>query len=65
MADFILGRLKFHFKGDWATSTVYIKDDVVRHGGNTFVAMVNDKIELTVYIRRNINSNAELGVLQK
>ena len=41
MADFILGRLKFHFKGDWATSTVYIKDDVVRHGGNTFVAMVN------------------------
>ena len=41
MADFILGRLKFHFKGDWATTTVYIKDDVVRHGGNTFVAMVN------------------------
>jgi hypothetical protein len=41
MADFILGRLKFHFKGDWVTATAYIKDDVVRYGGNTFVAIVN------------------------
>ena len=41
MADFILGRLKFHFKGDWVTATAYIKDDVVRYGGNTFVAMAN------------------------
>ena len=39
MADFILGRLKFHFKGDWVTATAYIKDDVVRYGGNSFVAM--------------------------
>ena len=39
MADFILGRLKFHFKGDWVTGTAYIKDDVVRYGGNSFVAM--------------------------
>ena len=41
MADFILGRLKFHFKGDWVTGTAYIKDDVVRYGGNLFVAMAN------------------------
>ena len=41
MADFILGRLKFHFKGDWVTATAYIKDDVVRYGGNSFVAMAN------------------------
>ena len=41
MADFILGRLKFHFKGDWVTGTAYIKDDVVRYGGNSFVAMAN------------------------
>ena len=39
MADFILGRLKFHFKGDWVTGTAYIKDDVVRYGGNSFVAI--------------------------
>mgnify|MGYP006261183617 CR=1 FL=1 len=30
MADFILGRLKFQFKGDWVTGTAYIKDDVER-----------------------------------
>ena len=28
-------------KGNWATGTSYIKDDVVRYGGNTFVATVN------------------------
>ena len=45
MADFILGRLKFHFKGDWVTATkAYIKDDVVRYGGNSFVAMANTYI---------------------
>jgi len=41
MADFILGRLKFHFKGAWTTSTAYIKDDVVTYGGNSFVCLVN------------------------
>ena len=41
MADFVLGRLKFHYKGAWATSTAYIKDDVVLYGGNSFVCLVN------------------------
>ena len=41
MADFVLGRIKFVWKGNWATGTSYIKDDVVRYGGNTFVATVN------------------------
>ena len=41
MADFVLGRLKFHFKGSWTTSTAYIKDDVVTYGGNSFVCLVN------------------------
>jgi hypothetical protein len=37
MADFKLGRLKFVWKGDWATATAYVKDDIVRYGGNAFV----------------------------
>jgi hypothetical protein len=37
MADFKLGRLKFVWKGNWATATAYVKDDIVRYGGNAFV----------------------------
>lgn len=41
MADFVLGRLKFNWRGNWATSTAYIKDDIVKYGGNTYVAIQN------------------------
>ena len=41
MADFILGRLKFKWRGDWATSTAYLIDDIVKYGGNTYVCIVN------------------------
>lgn len=41
MADFVLGRLKFVWKNTWATGTTYIKDDVVRHGGSLYVAILN------------------------
>ena len=41
MADFILGRLKFKWKGDWVTSTQYIIDDIVKYGANTYVCIVN------------------------
>ncbi len=37
MADFKLGRLKFVWKGEWAASTAYVKDDIVRYGGNAYV----------------------------
>jgi len=41
MADFVLGRLKFKWRGDWATSTAYLIDDIVKYGGNTYVAVTN------------------------
>jgi len=41
MAEIILGRLKFKWQGDWTASTAYIKDDIVRHGANTYVATEN------------------------
>ena len=36
MAEFKLGRIRFVWKGAWATGTVYFKDDIVRHGGRTY-----------------------------
>ena len=39
MAEFKLGRIRFIWKGDWAASTVYYKDDIVRNGGNTYVCI--------------------------
>ena len=41
MADFRLGRLKFNWRGDWATSTAYVIDDIVKFGANTYVCTSN------------------------
>ena len=41
MADFKLGRLKFKWRGDWATDTGYVIDDIVKYGGNSYVAIAN------------------------
>ena len=41
MAEFRLGRLKFNWRGDWAASTAYVVDDVVRIGGNNYVCTIN------------------------
>jgi chitodextrinase len=50
MADFVLGRLRFHFKGDWVTATAYIKDDCVRYGGNVFVVKSNHTSNADFYV---------------
>ena len=47
MADFKLGRLKFKWRGDWATSTVYVIDDIVKYGGNSYVVLVNHTSQST------------------
>ena len=41
MADFKLGRLKFKWRGDWATSTGYLIDDIIKYGGNSYVCIQN------------------------
>ena len=40
MAEFKLGRIRFVWKNNWATSTTYYVDDVVRYGGRTYVCVV-------------------------
>ena len=37
MAEFLLGRIKFVWKGPWATSSSYVKDDVINYGGKTYI----------------------------
>ena len=39
MAEFKLGRLRFIWKGEWSSSTVYYRDDVIRNGGNTYICI--------------------------
>ncbi len=41
MAEFRLGRVKFNWTGDWAVSKSYLIDDIVKFGGNTYVATSN------------------------
>ena len=41
MADFKLGRIKFKWRGDWATSTAYVVDDIIKYGGNSYVVTAN------------------------
>ena len=40
MADFKISRIRFTWKSDWATSTAYTKDDIVRYGGKSYVCLV-------------------------
>lgn len=39
MAEFKLGRIRFIWKDNWSSSTIYYKDDIVRNGGNTYICI--------------------------
>ncbi len=39
MAEFKLGRLKLVWKGTWTAATTYVKDDIVRNGGKTYICV--------------------------
>ena len=39
MAEFILDRFKYNWKGDWSAATSYDRDDIVRVGGKSYVAL--------------------------
>lgn len=53
MAEFKLGRLRFVWKGVWASGTDYVKDDVVRYGGKTYVCLLGN--------HATSNFNTDLG----
>lgn len=56
MAEFKLGRLKFVWKGVWSASTVYVKDDVVRYGGKSYVALLGHTSQSDFYSDLNAGS---------
>src|SRR6056300_751193 len=59
MADFVLGRLKFKWRGDWSTSTAYLIDDIVKYGGNTYVCVTNHtSAAATSDFYTDLNSNS-------
>ena len=63
MADFVLGRLKFNWRGNWATTTAYIKDDIVKYGANTYTCLINHTsaaAEADFYTDINSNSYWQL-----
>jgi hypothetical protein len=49
MAEFKLGRLRFIWKGAWSPATQYIRDDIVRVGGKTFVCLIGHTSDSNFY----------------
>ena len=39
MAEFKLGRIRFVWKNNWGTSSVYYKDDVLAYGGKIYICV--------------------------
>lgn len=55
MADFNLERIRFRWKGDWTVSTQYVKDDVVRYQGKTYVCVAGHESDAnTIYPDANL-----------
>jgi hypothetical protein len=40
MAEFKLGRIRFVWKDEWTTDTIYYQDDVVSFGGKTYICVI-------------------------
>jgi hypothetical protein len=56
MAEFNLGRLRFVWKGEWVTGTSYLRDDVVRYGGTSYVCRQGHTAQSNFYADRDLNS---------
>ncbi len=53
MAEYKLGRIRFIWKNNWATGTTYVKDDIVRNGGKTYVCVVGHTAAADFYTDLN------------
>ena len=40
MAEFNIARIRYTWRNYWTGATVYVKDDVIRVGGNTYICMI-------------------------
>lgn len=65
MAEFKLDRLRFTWKGEWNDATLYIKDDIVRYGGKSYVCIVGHTSSADFYTDlRYINTSIEPDTLE-
>jgi hypothetical protein len=53
MAEFKLGRIRFIWKNNWATGVTYVKDDIVRNGGKTYVCILGHTADTSFYTDLN------------
>jgi len=49
MAEFKLSRIKFTWLGDWAAGHNYVKDDIVRYGGKSYVCLHGHTSDVNFY----------------
>ena len=49
MAEFKLGRIRFVWKNNWTTGTTYVKDDIVRNGGKTYLCVAGHVANANFY----------------
>jgi hypothetical protein len=49
MAEFKLGRIRFIWKDVWTPNTTYIKDDIIRNGGKTYVCVIGHVSDADFY----------------
>jgi hypothetical protein len=49
MAEFNLGRIRFVWKGAWSPATTYIKDDIIRYGGKTYLCVIGHSSDADFY----------------
>ena len=49
MGQFNLARIRYNWKNVWLPGATYIKDDIVRNGGNTYVCMVGHVSDQTSF----------------
>ena len=53
MADFKIGKIRFTWRGNWASVYDYVKDDIVRYGAKTYVCMVTHTSSADFYTDLN------------
>jgi hypothetical protein len=53
MADFKIGKIRFTWRGNWASVYDYVKDDIVRYGAKTYVCMITHTSSADFYTDLN------------